>query len=108
MNGGMDCPFESQLSLKLILDWSQRRIAIAALIPLALSLGVGIYYMLVNDGVEGTSTAWTISSYIVTAGAFIIALIAILTALKDGQTTSFPRERVADLERGEGGEERGK
>lgn len=80
----------------MILDWSQRRIAIAALIPLALSLGVGLYYMLINDGVEGTSAAWTISSYIVTAGAFIIALIAILTALKDGQTNMIPKMKVSD------------
>lgn len=96
MNLGKDCPFESQLSLKLVLNWSKRRIAIAALITLALSLGIGIYFMQTHEGVEGTSAAWTIASYIVTAGAFIIAMIAILTALKDGQTTPFPLPRRSD------------
>lgn len=59
MNLGKDCSFKSQLSLKLVLNWSKRRIAVAALITLALSLGVGIYFMQTHEGVEGTSAAWT-------------------------------------------------
>ena len=57
-------------------------------------------------------TRASISSYIVTAGAcklwyppgivlanewvVIIALIAILTALKDGQTSTFPKPKMSD------------
>lgn len=59
MNLGKDCPFESQLSLKLLLNWSQGRIITAASVPLLLSFGVGLGFMLTHDGVESIATAWT-------------------------------------------------
>ena len=62
-------------------------------INLAFSLGIGVCYQQTHERVEGTSAAWTIASYAVTAGAFIIAMIAILTALKDGKHTAFPNRR---------------
>lgn len=59
MNLGKDCPFESQLSLKLLLNWSQGRIITAASVPLLLSFSVGLGFMLTHDGVESIATAWT-------------------------------------------------
>lgn len=46
-----------------------------------LSLAVGFYYMAVSGDVQ---TAWTVSGYIVTAGAFLIAVLAVLTNVQDG------------------------
>lgn len=83
LSGGkkIEAPCESQLSLKLILKWSQVRLTVASLVPLVLSFIVGMWYQLRYNDPQG---AWTIASYIGSSGAFIIALLAVLTQLKDG------------------------
>ncbi len=57
LNNASELPFHSQLSIKLILKWSQKRIAIAALIPLLLSFGVGMWYMLTHKDGDETDAA---------------------------------------------------
>jgi hypothetical protein len=54
------------LCLELIYGWSAIRFSIAAVVPLILSLAIGIWYMKHFDDVVG---AWTISLYIVTSAA---------------------------------------
>lgn len=54
---------------------------LASSLPMVLSLAIGLYYMNVS---ADTQTAWTVSSYIITAGAFLIAVLAVLTSLQDG------------------------
>lgn len=66
LNNKRSCPFRSQLSLKLVLRWSQGRIATASLCPLLLSFAVGAWYAKVYNDVQ---TGFTVASYIVTAGA---------------------------------------
>lgn len=63
--------------------WSRNRLIIAATVPILLSLSIGFYYMYARDDAQ---TAWTIGSYLITAGAFIVALLAVLTSLQDGTT----------------------
>ena len=93
LNASRSCPFRSQLSLKLVLRWSTTRISIASAVPLLLSFIVGFWYSAAYDDQQ---TAWTISSFIVTAGAFIIAILAALTSLRDGQATPYPKVVVSD------------
>ena len=83
-NDNQKYPFRSELSLKLIIRWSPNRMIFAATFPLLLSLAVGFWYMALSGAEDGTSAAWTIASYIVTAGAFLIALLAVLSSLKNG------------------------
>ena len=93
LNKSRSCPFRSQLSLKLVLRWSTTRISIASAIPLLMAFIVGFWYSAAHDDPQ---TAWTIGSFIVTAGAFIIAILAALTSLKDGQSTPYPKVVVSD------------
>lgn len=73
-------PCSTQLSVKLILRQSQWHLTIAFMVPLVLSLVVATWYILrYND----SHSAFTVSSYIISAGAFIIALLAVLSALSD-------------------------
>ena len=44
MNHQSECPLENQLSLRLVLVWSKRRIAIASLFVLMRSLAIGAMY----------------------------------------------------------------
>lgn len=74
-------PTESHLSLRLMARWSRYRLVLASTIPMILSLAIGFYYMTVSEDIQ---TAWTVSSYIITAGAFLIAVLAVLTTLQDG------------------------
>lgn len=60
-NDSQKYPYRSELSLQLIIKWSQLRILAAATLPLILSFAVGIYYMSMHEGVESTSAAWTIA-----------------------------------------------
>ena len=66
LNNKRSCPFRSQFSLKLVLRWSQGRIATASLCPLVLSFAVGAWYAKAYNDVQ---TGFTVASYIVTAGA---------------------------------------
>ncbi|KAF5616952.1 uncharacterized protein FTJAE_12827 [Fusarium tjaetaba] len=64
---------EGQYGLELVLDWSVTRISIVVLIPVLLSLAIGIW---LNSkawtDLATIQTAWGTASYIVTAGAYII------------------------------------
>lgn len=62
-------------------------------IPLLMAFVVGFWYSARSDDPQ---TAWTIGSFIVTAGAFSIAILAALTRLKDGQVTPYPKVRIND------------
>ncbi|KAI9687345.1 MAG: hypothetical protein M1822_002388 [Bathelium mastoideum] len=57
-------PIESKYSLELVYNWSPIRLSILVSFPVILSFGTGLIYMLETGDI---STAWTISSYIVTA-----------------------------------------
>ena len=84
---------ESHLSLRLITKWSRYRLILASTIPMALSLGMGFYYMQVTGDVQ---TAWTVSGYIVTAGAFLIAVLSVLTIVQDGGDVLGKKKRGPD------------
>jgi hypothetical protein len=56
--------FEGKYSLELIYSWSAVRLSVAVITPTLFSFAVGLGYMIKTGDV---STAWTISSYIVTA-----------------------------------------
>ena len=66
LNNERSSIFRSDMSLRLILAWSRKRLVFAACIPLALSFAIGMYLMIAKGDV---SNAWTVSSYIITAGA---------------------------------------
>jgi hypothetical protein len=53
-------------SLECCFDWSAKRISVAFLIPLSLSVVVGLWYQRSTGDVQ---TAWSIASFIVTASA---------------------------------------
>lgn len=59
-------PFQCHRSLKLIIKWSRFRLILAASVPLFLSMAVGFWFHIKKGDVQ---TAYTIASYIVTAGA---------------------------------------
>lgn len=59
-------PFQCHRSLKLIVKWSRVRLILAASVPLLLSLCIGLWYQF---KIEDVQTAYTIASYIMTAGA---------------------------------------
>ncbi|KAH7351011.1 hypothetical protein BKA65DRAFT_476359 [Rhexocercosporidium sp. MPI-PUGE-AT-0058] len=80
LNDNKDNPLEGRYSLRLIYDWSSYRLSTVVAIPLLLSLAIGFWFM---NGQGDVVTAWTISLYIVTAAAALIALMAIIGSLKD-------------------------
>ncbi|KAI3317424.1 hypothetical protein HD806DRAFT_515017 [Xylariaceae sp. AK1471] len=72
------------LSIELILGWSVFRISIAILIPVLLSLGIGLWLNSSDWADNGTiQTAWGVASYIATAGAFLGALLAVISGVSD-------------------------
>jgi hypothetical protein len=64
LNGNSSNLFEGRYSLELIYSWSAIRVSVAVVTPTLFSFVVGLGYMVKTGDV---STAWTISSYIVTA-----------------------------------------
>jgi hypothetical protein len=72
LNGNKVIMFEGKYSLELIYSWSAVRLSVAVITPTLFSFAVGLGYMLKTGDV---STAWTISSYIVTAagGKFLFS-----------------------------------
>jgi len=59
----------ARYSIEVIFEWSPLRIISAVMLPLLLSLAIGIWYMKATGDVVG---AWTISLYIVTTAAGVI------------------------------------
>ncbi|KAF5977936.1 hypothetical protein FCOIX_6268 [Fusarium coicis] len=70
---------EGEYGLELVLDWSVTRISIVVLIPVLLSLAIGIW---LNSkawtDLATIQTAWGTASYIVTAGALLVAMLGFL------------------------------
>lgn len=61
---------EKLLSIEVVLGWSTLRISIVVLAPVILSLAVGFWLNSKNWGDSTTiQTAWSVASYIATAGA---------------------------------------
>jgi len=59
-----------RLSIELVLDWSIFRISLVILAPLLLSVVVGLWLNSSNWTDNATiQTAWSVASYIATAGA---------------------------------------
>lgn len=60
---------KEKYSLEIVLGWSVARIAVVILIPVVLSLVIGLWFNS-KDWTDLTTiqTAWSIASYIVTAG----------------------------------------
>ncbi|KAL3439787.1 hypothetical protein BJX65DRAFT_315417 [Aspergillus insuetus] len=77
-NSSSESALEGRYSLELKYAWSAIRLTIAVTLPVVLSFSIGLGYMIKTGDV---STAWTISSYIVSAAGAIIALLAILSGI---------------------------
>ena len=75
LNGDNPIMLEGKYSLELIYSWSAVRLSVAVVTPTLFSLIVGLSYMIKTGDV---STAWTISSYIVTAAGGKFLLFTIL------------------------------
>ncbi|KAL4937625.1 hypothetical protein BDV06DRAFT_226765 [Aspergillus oleicola] len=79
---------ENKYALRLVLRWSVTRFVIWGVTPLLLSLAIGFWYMYKPhtpdaDPVAVVQTAWTLSSYIVTAAALAIGILAAVTQVGD-------------------------
>jgi hypothetical protein len=75
LRGGR-CPPSKALGLEVVLAWSSFRISVVILGPVLLSLAVGIWFQS-RDPTDLTTiqTAWSIASYIATAGGCKYCLI---------------------------------
>lgn len=56
---------DRRYSIELVYGWAPERVIVVFVIPVMLSFVSGLWYMLATGDV---STAWTIASYVVTAG----------------------------------------
>ncbi|KAI1469491.1 uncharacterized protein F4812DRAFT_470418 [Daldinia caldariorum] len=71
-------------SLELVLGWSAKRISIVVMLPVLLSLAVGIWLNSSNwYDLDTVQTAWGTASYIATAGGLTAALLGILSSIAD-------------------------
>ncbi|KAF2820938.1 hypothetical protein CC86DRAFT_303878 [Ophiobolus disseminans] len=99
-NHPLDENFDDFLSIEVILGWSVLRISVAVLMPVILSLSIGLWFQWSNSKDLATiQAAWSIASYVVTAAgcrrpphlrirsellvAVFVALIALISNLKD-------------------------
>ncbi|KAG8671019.1 hypothetical protein FPOAC2_04327 [Fusarium poae] len=70
---------EGGYALELVLDWSITRITIVVLVPVLLSLAIGIWLNAKDwTDLATIQTAWGTASYIVTAGALLAAMLGFL------------------------------
>lgn len=89
LNASSKSPQDGKYALRLILRWSVVKLVIYTTIPVILSLVVGFWLMFgaaqnLNDSyTDVVQTAWTVSSYIITAAGVIIALLGAVTVLGD-------------------------
>ncbi|KAL7933634.1 hypothetical protein V8C35DRAFT_303461 [Trichoderma chlorosporum] len=72
------------LSLELVLGWSIFRLSFVVLAPVLLSLGIGLW-LNSKAWTDPTSiqTAWSVASYIATAGAFLAAVLGFISNVSD-------------------------
>jgi len=86
-NNASDDPEEGTYALQLVLSWSPVKLVLWSSAPILLSLVVGFWYMFRafpgEDHVAVVQTAWSIASYIVTAAAFALAIVAAITQIGD-------------------------
>ncbi|KAI1082168.1 hypothetical protein F5B20DRAFT_587827 [Whalleya microplaca] len=83
-HGSKDPKSGEMLSIELILGWSVLRISVAVLTPVLLSLAIGLWLNSSDwTDTETIQTAWGVASYIATAGAFLGALLAIISSVSD-------------------------
>jgi len=69
LNNSSQSPQEGVYSLELVLDWSVTRISVVVILPVLLSLGIGIWLNSSDwTDLATIQTAWGTASYIVTAG----------------------------------------
>jgi hypothetical protein len=78
--------FEGRYSLELIYSWSGVRLSVAVVTPTLFSFAVGLGYMIKTGDV---STAWTISSYIVTAAGGKLAFANLSLQLRGASRLSI-------------------
>ncbi|KAK6953449.1 hypothetical protein Daesc_005753 [Daldinia eschscholtzii] len=72
-------------SLEIVLGWSAKRISAVVLLPILLSLALGIWLNSRNwSDLATIQTAWGTASYIATAGGLSAALLGILSSIADG------------------------
>jgi len=77
-------PPSRAICLEMVIDWCPTRISIVVLVPVLLSLIIGIWYQSKDPNDMNTiQTAWTIASYIASAGGLMAALLAILSSIAD-------------------------
>ncbi|KAG8158596.1 hypothetical protein KVR01_011718 [Diaporthe batatas] len=83
-NCGSNDVLQGRFSIELVLGWSSTRITIVVLLPVLLSLVVGLWMNSQNwTDLATIQTAWGTASYIVTAGGLTAALLGILSSIVD-------------------------
>ncbi|KAJ8128904.1 hypothetical protein O1611_g4729 [Lasiodiplodia mahajangana] len=84
LNGESDDVRNGTYSLEIVLGWSATRISVVVLLPVLLSLAIGLYINSQNwTDLTTIQTAWSIASYVVTAGGLLAALLAILSGIEE-------------------------
>ncbi|KAH0428607.1 hypothetical protein CcaCcLH18_08873 [Colletotrichum camelliae] len=81
-------PAEGKYTLELKLDWSAPKFVFWGMAPILLSIVIGLWYMLKPleegaDYIAVVQTGWTIASYIVTAAAILLGILAAITQFGD-------------------------
>ncbi|KAF4428927.1 hypothetical protein F53441_14040 [Fusarium austroafricanum] len=77
-NSSLDV-LQGQYAIELVLDWSVMRISTVVLLPVLLSLGIGLWLNSSHwTDLATIQTAWGTASYIVTAGALLAAMLGFL------------------------------
>ncbi|GAP88927.1 hypothetical protein SAMD00023353_1700040 [Rosellinia necatrix] len=83
LNRGSYDVTEGGYALELVLGWSIIRISTVVLLPVLLSLAIGIYLNAADwRDLATIQTAWGTASYVVTAGGLVAALLAILSSIE--------------------------
>ncbi|KPM37516.1 hypothetical protein AK830_g9035 [Neonectria ditissima] len=73
---------EENYALEIVFDWSPLRVSIALLMPMVLSLAIGLWFNSRDwTDLATIQTAWGVASYVVTAASLLAGLLALLTAL---------------------------
>ncbi|TRX96446.1 hypothetical protein FHL15_002718 [Xylaria flabelliformis] len=83
LNDGSNDVTKGTYALELVLSWSIARISIVVLLPVLLSLAIGIHLNAQNwTDLATIQTAWGTASYIVSTGGLLAALLAILSTIE--------------------------
>ncbi|KAH8592034.1 hypothetical protein B0O99DRAFT_577743 [Bisporella sp. PMI_857] len=84
LNGSSHNVLKGTYALELVLDWSATRISIIVLLPVLLSLAIGLWLNSSDwTDLATIQTAWGTASYVVTAGGLLAALLGILSGIAD-------------------------